>query len=83
MYEFAASHAYLIPVLPLLACAIIALLGRWMKPMAHLPAIVAMIGSFVLGDGPPDRPEQRRASLKVEDLKDMGGRSYLVQHRRL
>ena len=48
MYEFAKDYAWLIPALPLAACAFIALFGCKLKGMAHIPAWLAMVGSFIL-----------------------------------
>ncbi len=48
MFEFAQDKVWLIPALPLIACLIIALFGKWLKGAAHVPAWLAMIGSCVL-----------------------------------
>src|ERR1041384_2861865 len=48
MFDFAKNNAWLIPALPLLACVIIAVFGKWLKGAAHWPAWVAMIGSCIL-----------------------------------
>ncbi len=48
MFEFAAQYPWLIPALPLLACVFIALFGSKLKGLSHVPAILAMAGSFVL-----------------------------------
>jgi len=46
--QFAADHLWLIPGLPLLACLLIALTGSRFKSLAHIPAILALIGSLAL-----------------------------------
>ncbi len=48
MFEFAAQHAWLIPICPLIACGLLGLIGYKIKPYAHVPAIVAMGISFVI-----------------------------------
>jgi NADH-quinone oxidoreductase subunit L len=48
MFEFASDHAWLIPALPLLACVLIGIFGKWLKGAAHWPAWLAMVASFVL-----------------------------------
>src|SRR3954466_6119841 len=48
VFEFAKDHAWLIPALPLLACVIIGVFGKWLKGAAHVPAWLAMIGSCIL-----------------------------------
>lgn len=48
MIDFAAHYPWLIPALPLLACVLIGLFGRWLKGAAHVPALLAMAGSFAL-----------------------------------
>ena len=48
MTEFALNNLWLIPVLPLVAAVLIAVFGRAIKPMAHVPAWLAMAGSMVL-----------------------------------
>src|SRR4051794_21281573 len=48
MFDFAKNNAWLIPALPLLACVIIGVFGKWLKGAAHLPAWLAMIGSCIL-----------------------------------
>ncbi len=48
MLDFAAHYPWLIPALPLAACVLIALLGTKLKGLAHIPAILAMIGSTAI-----------------------------------
>jgi NADH-quinone oxidoreductase subunit L len=48
VYEFARDYAWLIPVLPLLAAALIGIFGRWLRGAAHVPAWLAMIGSCAM-----------------------------------
>ena len=51
MIEFIKEHPQvvgLIPGLPLLACLLIGAFGRWLKGLAHIPAILAMVGSVIL-----------------------------------
>jgi len=50
VFEFVRNHnlAWLIPALPLLASAFIAVFGKWLKGAAHIPAWIAMAGSFAL-----------------------------------
>ncbi|MGN6367536.1 MAG: NADH-quinone oxidoreductase subunit L [Phycisphaerae bacterium] len=48
MFQYAAHNAWLIPLAPLIACALIGLVGYKIKPYAHVPAILAMIFSFIL-----------------------------------
>ena len=48
MFEFARTHAWLIPALPLGACVLIAIFGKWLKGLAHIPAWLAMAGAFAL-----------------------------------
>jgi NADH-quinone oxidoreductase subunit L len=48
VFNFARENAWLIPALPLFACAFIVLFGRWLKGAAHVPAWLAMIGSLAL-----------------------------------
>ncbi len=48
MIQFAAQYPWLIPGLPLLAALVIGSLGKWLKGWAHVPAILAMLGSFAL-----------------------------------
>ncbi|MCL2648137.1 MAG: NADH-quinone oxidoreductase subunit L, partial [Phycisphaerales bacterium] len=38
----------LIPGLPLIACALIGVCGRWLKGASHIPAVLAMIGSLCI-----------------------------------
>ncbi len=48
MFEFASNNAWLIPALPLFACLFIGAFGFKLKGAAHIPAWLAMIGSFTL-----------------------------------
>ena len=48
MFDFASHNAWLIPALPLFACLFIALFGVKLKGAAHIPAWLAMLGSFIL-----------------------------------
>jgi NADH-quinone oxidoreductase subunit L len=48
VFEFARQYAWLIPALPLAACVLIGIFGRWLKGLAHVPAWLAMIGSCAL-----------------------------------
>ena len=52
MVDFARDHAWLIPALPLLAAVLIGITGaKILKGLSHLPAILAMLGSFALAMG--------------------------------
>lgn len=52
MVELAREYAWLIPVLPLAAAVLIGIAGaKVLKGLAHLPAILAMLGSFALAMG--------------------------------
>ena len=46
--EFAVHNLWLIPILPLAAGLLIALFGRAFKPLAHIPAWLAMAGALVI-----------------------------------
>ncbi len=48
MLDFATHYPWLIPALPLIACLLIAAFGSKLKGLAHIPAILAMIGSCAL-----------------------------------
>src|SRR5262249_1091523 len=48
VFDFASRNLWLIPTLPLAACVFIALTGKWLKGLAHVPAWLAMIGALVL-----------------------------------
>jgi len=48
VFDFASHNAWLIPALPLFACLFIALFGFKLKGASHIPAWLAMIGSFLL-----------------------------------
>ena len=48
MTEFAKNNLWLIPILPLAAAVLIGLFGRKMKPIAHIPAWLAMAGALVI-----------------------------------
>ena len=48
MFEFAKDHAWLIPALPLVACVVIGVFGKWLRGAAHWPAWLAIAGSFIL-----------------------------------
>ncbi len=48
MFEFAAHYSWLIPLLPLIACVLAGLCMWKARNAAHIPPILAMIGSFIL-----------------------------------
>jgi NADH-quinone oxidoreductase subunit L len=49
--EFAKHNLWLIPILPLAAGLLIALFGRVVKPLAHVPAWLAMAGALAIALG--------------------------------
>ncbi|HUO07998.1 MAG TPA: NADH-quinone oxidoreductase subunit L [Phycisphaerae bacterium] len=69
MIQFAAQYPWLIPLLPLLTCALIGLIGYKIKPYAHIPAILSVFFSFVLSIAL--LIGLSNGSLKAENLHDL------------
>ena len=77
-----AQYPWLIPALPLLACVLIGAFGKWLKGLAHVPAILAMVGSCALALATPVWALATTADCKLINVRSSTGSPSAVSASR-